>query len=313
MKGKLILSVADAEKDRKVWEALRMKGIGGSDAAVIMGLNPWKSAYTLWCEKTGLVEPEDLSNNEYVYWGTVLEQAVANRFRDETGKGLRKCGTLQDENYDFILANVDRLVIGEDAGLECKTANGFKAKEWDGDQLPDAYYCQVQHYLMVTGCTKWYIACLIGGNHYVQKEILRNEAFIDELRAAEIAFWDKVKNKIPPELDGSDSTSETLGKLHPESNGNAIPLPSGAAALISRLDELALTEKILKLQKEEAQNALKALLGDNEVGTYNDRKVSWKLTAARTTIDSKALKAEMPDVYAKYSKVGAPTRRFMLK
>ena len=107
MKGKLIMTVEQAA-DRVAWERVRNSGIGGSDIACIMGLNPWKSAYALYAEKHGDVEPEDLSNNEFVYWGTVLEQVVADRFCELTGKKVRKCGTLQDESYDFMLANVDR-------------------------------------------------------------------------------------------------------------------------------------------------------------------------------------------------------------
>ena len=177
MKGKLIMTVEQAA-DRVAWERVRNSGIGGSDVACIMGLNPWKSAYALYAEKHGDVEAEDLSNNEFVYWGTVLEQVVADRFCELTGKKVRKCGTLQDESYEFMLANVDRLVVGENAGLECKTANGFKASEWDGDCLPDSYYCQCQWYMMVTGCEKWYIACLIGGNHFVWKEIQIGRAHV---------------------------------------------------------------------------------------------------------------------------------------
>ena len=156
----------------------------------------------MWQEKTGQGEPEDLSDNEYVYWGTVLEQAVADRFTELTGLKVKKCGTLQSLDCPFMIANVDRLVVGENAGLECKTANGFKAKEWEGDNVPDGYYLQCQHYMAVTGCEKWYIACLIGGNHFVWKEIPRNEEDITALIEAEKAFWeDNVQGGIMPDVE----------------------------------------------------------------------------------------------------------------
>ena len=85
MNANLIMTVEEM-KDRKAWEKLRNIGIGGSDAAIIAGLNRWKSPYQLWLEKTRQVEPEDISDNEYVYWGTVLEQLVADRFCELTGK-----------------------------------------------------------------------------------------------------------------------------------------------------------------------------------------------------------------------------------
>ena len=114
MNAKLIMTVEEME-DRDIWAKLRNSGIGGSDAAVIAGLNRWKSPYQLWLEKTGQVEPEDLSNNEYVYWGTVLEQVVADRFCELTGKKVYRKGMMQNANDEWMLANVDRLVVGEKA------------------------------------------------------------------------------------------------------------------------------------------------------------------------------------------------------
>lgn len=316
MQGKLIMSVADIRQDngRAKWEALRIKSIGGSDAACILGMNPWKSAYALWAEKTGLVMPEDISDNEYVYWGTVLEDVVANRFCELTGKKVRRVGMLADNEFDFMTANIDRSVEGENAGLECKTANGFKAAAWEGDEVPDAYYIQCQWYMMITGCEKWYIACLIGGNHFVWKEIPRNEEDIKAMREKAIDFWNKVQNKVPPEVDGSESTSDTINKLHPVAEDNSIMyLPGRAGECIARLDQLAVTEKLIKEEKEKLQNEIKNMLGDVEQGAWEDRKVSWKNQAGRTTIDSKRLMAELPDIYKAYAKVGKPTRVFRLK
>lgn len=292
MKGKLIMTVEQAA-DRVAWERVRNSGIGGSDVACIMGLNPWKSAYALYAEKHGDVEPEDLSNNEFVYWGTVLEQVVADRFCELTGKKVRKCGTLQDESYEFMLANVDRLVVGENAGLECKTANGFKSKDWDGDELPDSYYCQCQWYMMITGCEKWYIACLIGGNHFVWKEIPRNDEFISDMRAQAIIFWNNLQNDIPPEVDGSESTAATIDKMNSKSGlsaDNITLLPSAAEEYIKCIDGLTATKKVLEEQLSQAQNALKIMLDGNENGMFRDRKITYKQTAARVTLDSKALK-----------------------
>lgn len=314
MKGKLILTIEQADADRKKWEEVRSTGIGGSDVAVIMGYNPWKSPYALFMEKSGQVEPDDLSENEYVYWGTVLESAVANRFAELTGKNLRKCGTLQDDEYPFMLANVDRLVIGENAGLECKTANVFKKDEWEGDNVPDAYYCQCQWYIMITGFEVWYIACLIGGNHFEHKAIPRNEKFIQEMRAAVIEFWENMQKGVAPEIDGSESTTEALRKKHGDiSNESVAVLPSFCGSLIERYDELKATKKLLETEMEAVSNNLKDMLGKAQTGVFNDRTVIWKTISGRTTIDSKALQKEMPEIYAKYAKVGKPSRRFEIK
>lgn len=307
----LLMTVEDMQ-DREKWLKAREAGIGGSDAAAIVGLTPWKSAFQLWLEKTGQAEPEDLSDNERVYWGTQLEEVVAREFTRRTGKAVRRRGLLQSEEYPFLLASVDRMVIGEDAGLECKTANGFAAKAWENDEVPDAYYCQCQHYMMVTGCQRWYIAVLIGGNKFVWKAIDRNEADIKALQEAEIAFWDKVQKKEMPPVDGSGSCTEALANMYRGGKEEAIQLPSQAADVIQEIDTLTETEKGIKATLDEKKNVLRSLLGDFEVGYAgqgdNVRKVTWKTQEGRTTIDSKRLKAEQPAVYEKYAKQGKETR-----
>lgn len=310
MDAKLIMTVEEME-DRDIWMKLRNSGIGGSDAGVIAGLNRWKSPYQLWLEKTGQVEPEDLSDNEYVYWGTVLEQVVADRFCELTGKKVYRKGMMQNNNDEWLLANVDRLVVGEKAGLECKTANGFAGKEWEDDKVPDSYYLQCQHYMMATGCEKWYIACLIGGNHFVYKEIPRNEDDITSLYAAEKAFWTvNVKGGIMPEVDGSDSCTAALRERFPGGSTEEVTLPDAAAAILDSLDQLKETKKDIEEQIKKAQNEICVMLGDCEVGYVGERKVTWKAQAGRVTVDSKKLKAEKPEIFAAYSKQGNPIRVF---
>lgn len=152
----LILSVKDAE-DHEKWLKTRDLGIGGSDCATVLGLNPYKSAYTLAAERLGMVEPDDLSKNPRVWFGTALEPIVAARFEDLTGKKVHRRGTLRDPDHPYMLANIDRWVEGEKVGLEIKTADARMARFW-GDKddpedptVPDAYYCQCMHYMAVTG------------------------------------------------------------------------------------------------------------------------------------------------------------------
>lgn len=312
MNAKLIMTVEEM-KDRKEWEKLRNIGIGGSDASTIAGINRWKSPYQLWLEKTRQVEPEDISDNEYVYWGTVLEQLVADRFCELTGKKVRKCGMMQSLTHEFMLANVDRLVVGENAGLECKTANGFKAKEWEGDNVPDSYYLQCQHYMAVTGCEKWYIACLIGGNHFVWKEIPRNEEDITALIKAEKAFWEEnVQGGIMPDVDGSKSCSQALAERFPGGVTDSITLPKEADELLAEIDELNEAADRIKDKIESKKNSVKLMLGDHEIAYAGERKITWKTQAGKTTIDSKKLKTELPDIYKKYSKKGNPIRVFKI-
>lgn len=308
---KMLMTVEEMQ-DRDKWLQARDMGIGGSDAGVVAGLSRWKSQYRLWQEKTKQVEPEDMTDNEYIYWGRVLEQLVADRFCEVTGKKVHKRGLMQSEEEPFMLASVDRLVVGENAGLECKTANSYAGKEWDDDKVPDAYYAQCQHYMAVTGMEKWYIAVLIGGNHFVWKEIPRNEDDIKALIECEREFWQHVQDGTPPAIDGSDSCTQALKEKFRGGLTDPIELNSEAADLVDEYQKMKETSTDIKVQMDLIKNKLCAMLGDYETGYAGEVKVSWKTQAGRTTIDAKKLKADHPDIYKEYSKQGTPIRVFKI-
>ena len=315
-KAKLILTVAEAEKNHDKWLELRNKGIGGSDAGTIMGLNPYKSRLKLWMEKTGKREPDDLSGNQRVYWGIVNEPNIATWFTEETGKKVRRCGTMQSEKHPWLLANVDRMVEGENAGLEIKTAGVSQAALWKGDEVPDSYYCQCQHYMMVTGCEKWYIAVLIGGNEAIYKEIPRNEEFIRDMFHREAAFWSLVENDIMPEVDGEPDTATALNELYPQATDNymEVDCTEDLDKLFDSYQEYKKSIKTFETYAAECENKIKALMGENELIRIGDKhKATWSNMAGRVTIDTKRLQSELPEVFEKYKKVGKASRRFSMK
>lgn len=163
------------------WLRLRRNGIGGSDAAAIMGLSPWRTAMDVWLEKTGEFTEDESQDNEKMYWGTALEDVVAREFMTRTGlKVRRRNAILQHRKHHFMIANVDRLVIGHKAGLECKTTGQYSADDWTMG-VPDYYIPQVQHYMAVTGYDTWYVAVLIGGQEYKHYEVPRDDGFIREV------------------------------------------------------------------------------------------------------------------------------------
>ena len=130
------------------------------------------------------------------------------------------------------MANIDREIVGLDAGLECKTANAFKANEWDGDNVPDAYYIQCQHYMAVTGKSSWWIACLVGGNTFHYKEIKRNEEVIAAIIDTGAAFWELVESKTMPAPDDTKQCENALKKLYQKSNGQSVELPANYGNMI---------------------------------------------------------------------------------
>lgn len=313
----LILSVK-AASDHEKWLKTRDLGIGGSDAAVIMGLNSYKSPYQLWMEKTGQVEPPDLSDNQYVYWGTKNEANIADWFQEETGKKVKRLGTLQSREYPFMLANVDRTVIGENAGLEIKTAGVSQYRKWKDDEIPDAYYCQCLHYMAVTGADYWYIAVLLGGNEAKWKRIERNEEDIKTLIEAEKEFWNLVQTKTAPPVDGSLSCSQALASRYADSRDEEIMLPEEADTLIARINGDTEIMGKLKEQISLNQNRLKEMLGDAEAGRVGSFKVTWKTTNGRETCPLSKLKKADPDMYQAlkdkgFISAGKASRRFSIK
>lgn len=305
--------VSTLRMDRDTWLQERRKGIGGSDAAAIAGLSKWKSPVEVYLEKIGEAPEEEQS--EAAYWGTIMEDIIAREFQLRTGlKVQRRNAILRHPEYPWMIANLDRVILDKEHGrgvLECKTASEWLRNEWEGDKVPDVYIVQVQHYLAVTGYQYAYIAALIGGNRFIYKEIKRDEEVINYLIKIERDFWKLVESRIPPEMDGSEASSKLLNMLYPEvEQGTKILLPTEAEDLIAEYEQARAEEQAAAERKEAAANKLKAMLGTNEVGVVGDRKVIWK-TVTSNRLDTKALKAECPDIYAKYARA-SEARRFMI-
>lgn len=297
---------------REEWLKYRQQGIGGSDASAAAGISPWKSPMSLWLEKTGRIEPE--APGEEAYWGQVHEENVTREFEKRSGLEVRRLDAiLQRPDKPFMLANIDREVIGQKIGLECKTTNAFRRSEWEDDNIPDDYYIQCQHYMAVTGYEAWWIACLIGGNYFVYKLIERNEELISQLIKTEEAFWQHVISDTMPPVDGTKASAEALKKLYPVSNGQIIDLPDTAEFWIKQYEQACEDEKEVKERKTEAQNALQSMLGETEAGQVNGRIVTWKNTKPVERFDNKEFQKFHPALYRQYLKIAEPQRRFNIK
>lgn len=302
------------QQSREEWLEQRKNGIGGSDVAAVLGVSRYKSPIALWLEKTGMVEPEDISDVEVVYWGTTLEDVVAREFERRTGKRVkRKNAMLFHPEHSFMLANVDRLVVGEKSGLECKTAGIHQADKWDGDEIPDAYFLQCQHYMAVTGFKKWYIAVLIAGQRFLWKEIARDDELIRVMIEREAEFWRLVENRIRPEVDGSEASAKVLKEMLPSSNGQTVELGADADFWIRQYRMACIGLEEQERFKLEAENKLKDLLGENEAGSSNEGTVIWKSVKPREAFDTKRFKADHPELAPAYISEGNPTRRFSIK
>ena len=164
-----IKKVPIAGKSREEWLEMRRHTIGGSDAAGIIGLSKWSSPMSVWADKTGRLP--DKPDTEAMRLGRDLEGYVARRWMETTGKKVRRLNSmLYNELYPFAHADIDREVIGERAGLECKTTSTLDVKQFQGLEFPEQYYAQCVHYLAVTGYDRWYLSVLLFGREGLLQE-----------------------------------------------------------------------------------------------------------------------------------------------
>ena len=295
------------------WLEKRRLGIGGSDASVVCGINRYKSPVELWMDKTNQIPYQEAG--EAAYWGTQLEPFVRSEFTKRTGiEVVHESNLLQSKEHPFMLANLDGTCKHPDLGtciFEAKTASAYKAREWEGS-IPDEYQLQIQHYMAVTGYAGTYIAVLIGGNTFKWKFVERDEELISMLIELESDFWEHVQSMTPPPLDGSSASAKFLAERFPNSIAKSrIVLPDSAVALIQQYDAACEQLDTFTEQKQEAENLLKQMMGDNEIGTIRDRIITWK-SVAQERLDSKTLKAEHPTLYKKYANKTS-YRRFSIK
>ena len=280
-----------AYKDKTEWLALRRKlGIGGSDAGAVLGFNPYKSAYELWAEKTGKI-PE-FEGNLTTEVGSYLEDFVAKLFEKETGKKVRrKNRILVNSEYPFAFGDIDRVVVGENAVLEIKTTNSFPVmKKVKNGEFPEQWYAQVVHYMAIGGFKKAYLSVLINCREFKIFELERDEAEICALMNEEREFWERVQRDEPPLADGSNSTSETITAIYPESNEETVSLFAYDTALSQYMSLIAQRKELDALIDEQA-NVVKAFMGEAGKGESERYKVTWS-TGVRSSFDSKRFAAE---------------------
>ena len=278
---------------REEWLAWRKKGIGGSDAGAICGLNPYATPYTVWADKTGrLPEKED---TESMRQGRDLEEYVARRFCEYTGKKVRrKNATIQHENIPYMLANIDREVIGEHAGLECKTTSIMNLRKFRNGEFPDQYYVQCIHYLAVTGWDRWYLAVLILNQGFYVFTIERDEEEIRALIEAEQEFWKTyiVPDKAPP-VDGHMATGEAIDKIFKGSGGCCELLSDDK--LLENLQSLKKARQQLNTEIRKLEQALKSELGEYETGYCGRYEVRWR-RSKRASVSRELLLKRYPKI-----------------
>lgn len=292
--------VSTAGLDKKEWLLYRKQGIGGSDAGAICGLNSYRTAMQVYLDKTS-EEVEEI-DNEAMLQGRDFEDYVARRFMKATGKKVRRANAMYyDEKHPFMLADVDRMVVGENAGLECKTASPYVAYKWEDGKIPLSYQLQCYHYMSVCNADAWYIAVLIYGREFKYYKIERDDKIIQNLIQLEEHFWENhVLARRMPDPDGSKLADSVIAECYPDAVGKSIPL-TGFDDKIQRREEVESLLDKLETEKRQIDQELKLYLGEAETAENEHFRVSWKKMVSNR-IDTKKLKEEKPEIYKAYLK-----------
>ena len=316
--GQAVRLASTVNLSREDWLKYRELGIGSSDAAAAIGFSSYKSPLTLWLEKSHRKQADDIADKPAVLWGTVLEPVLASVYAQRTGFKVRKVNAiLQHAEHRFMLANLDREVIGQPEGtgvLEIKTASYHMAPQWE-EGVPLAYQCQVLHQLAVTGHAWADVAVLIGGQDFRIYRIERDDAKIADLIHLETQFWKHVTSDIQPDPDGSDDASAALQWLFPRDDGQTVDLSESAEFNAMFADLLDLRSRKEEVEAKEAliKQRLQNALGTATAAIFAAGRVTWKKAKDRLATDLDKLTVEHPEILQQYSKSIEGSRRFLIQ
>lgn len=292
------------------WLELRKHYIGGSDAGAVMGMNPYKGPYSLWAEKTGRVEGFEGSITTET--GTYLEPFVAQLFERETGMKVRRDNhTMVNDIYPWACADVDRRIVGQDALLECKTTTSMpNIKKFAAGEYPETWYCQMTHYLAVTGCQRIYLAVLISNREFKWFTLDRDQAEIDALMAAEKDFWQHVESDTPPAAMATDDATVNDIYAGAATYGADMPLDlTGDNRLLEEYEAAVEAAKEAVEKRDALKTRICALMGEYSYGSADTYRVKWTpVTSSR--FDAKAFAKDNPGLDLKPYYKETTSRRF---
>ena len=276
------------DMSREAWLEARRSGIGGSDAAALVGMNPWATPWTAWADKVGIAPGQA---------GTEAHHRRVNAI-------------LRNPASPVALANIDRRIVGESAGLECKTTSAWHTKEYRGGTFPDRFYAQCVHYLAVTGWDRWYLAALVLGEGLHIYQMVRNpdeptptwcegsvyvdSQEIESLMLAEAEFWRKyVTAKTPPPVDGDPATTKSIQTARGEPQDEDVLLGHTDDATIKSYIDLRAQKQAIEREMERCKQSILLSLGTASKGHTGSYSVSCD-TSTRRSLDTKLLHDAFP-------------------
>ncbi len=298
---------------------MRLTGIGGSEIGSVVGMNPYATGLDVYRAK---VEGYQVEVTAPMERGIFLEEGCIKWYAHRTGATVRQVGTIRDPGNPIVMSTPDGLAAHqhEEIDLSIKVPGPYVREQWGEpgtDEIPDAYNIQVQWELIplgiIYGIRRAHVAAPLDGDlaiFHVDADAELQGFLIQEAEK----FWrDHVTAKVPPPLDGSESSSRWLADRFPKNNGTIITATPDADALAKSL-QAAREARVLAEEKEEKAKAdLKALIGDADGIQGTGWRALWKLAKGSIKVDWEAVakEANAPDeLIQKFTRLTKGSRRF---
>jgi putative phage-type endonuclease len=305
-------------KERAEWLKLREEGIGSSEVATIIGINPYETPFQLWRRKLGIDPPK--TENFAMRAGHYLEDAVARFWMDETGQEVIKSSAgdwlIVDDDKPYLRVSPDRTYWLKDMPknnknkgiLECKTTQ----KSIDSDDIPKHWFVQVQYQLGVAGLEEGALAWLSAGREFGYKPLAFVKDFYDYLCEEVTRFWvDNIQNRIEP---SAVNAQDVMLKYNKHTDGKTLEV--GSDVFNNYLKLKSVKERIAELDIEKAQleDSIKSVFEDAEAISYGgDTIATWKAPKPSKKFDTKAFQAMHPELAQEFTISVQGARRFLLK
>lgn len=304
--------------ENEQWHLDRLNGLGGSDAAIILGLSPWKSRLELWNTKVNKIIDSNPEENLIFQIGHALEPIIADHYSKMTGRILETRSQKTHIEHPFITGNIDREIVKSERStpgiLEIKTRGAHI--NWHEDEIPPYYISQLQHYMAIYGYTWGSFAVLdLGKREITYTDIERDDVFIEKLIEEEKKFWKLVTDKIPPEIEPTKSCENFLKEHFNQSEPITIDLSNNdtATKYAEKLKHVKVTRKGLEESEIECKTFFMNLMKEAEKAIGNNYTITWRNDKDSIKFDTDSFKIENPEIYKKYMMTNKGTRRFLSK
>ncbi len=302
--------MAATMNDEAIHAGERAAFVGGSDVAAILGVSPWKTPYELWREKTGRVPRAATTPAQQKRFdrGHRLEPVVVDMLLDRlTAEGhavepLRRNARYTDADYPFMSCEIDfeLMLDGEHVNGDCKTVHPFAAKKWGAeltDEVPVEYAAQFLYGLGITGRARCIVATLIGMDDLLVYVVERDEDLINGLRVRVVQFWREcvLADTEPDPIDFDDCYA-----MYQESDGGRIEASTPIRDAVFRLAEVQGSLRRLEKEQDDLKYQIAEFMRPNAWLTTGSLVLATWKNQRHSSLDQKALAADLPDIYARY-------------